>query len=42
LSFQLTFWAIVLLHFIAWIDYLFLDLSLFFKVLKFIDGLTNK
>jgi uncharacterized membrane protein YsdA (DUF1294 family)/cold shock CspA family protein len=41
LSFQLTFWAIVLLHLIAWIDYLFLDLSLFFKVLKIIDGLTR-
>jgi uncharacterized membrane protein YsdA (DUF1294 family)/cold shock CspA family protein len=40
-SFQFTFWAIVFLHFIAWIDYLFLDQSLFFKVLKFIDGLTR-
>jgi len=41
LSFQLTFWTIVLLHLIAWIDYLFFDLSLFSKVLKFIDGLTR-
>jgi uncharacterized membrane protein YsdA (DUF1294 family)/cold shock CspA family protein len=41
LSFQLTFWAIVLLHLIAWTDYLFLDLSLFTKIMKFIDGLIR-
>jgi uncharacterized membrane protein YsdA (DUF1294 family)/cold shock CspA family protein len=38
LSFQLIFWAIVLLHFTGWIDYLFLDLSLFYKVLTFVNA----
>ncbi len=41
LRFQLTFWAIVLMHFIAWTDFLFLDLSLFSKILKFIKVLTK-
>lgn len=27
-SFQLTFWVIVMMHFVAWIDYLFFDLPL--------------
>jgi uncharacterized membrane protein YsdA (DUF1294 family)/cold shock CspA family protein len=38
LSFQLVFWAIVLLHLTAWIDYLFLNLSLFHKVLKLMNA----
>ncbi len=38
LSFQLVFRAIVLLHFVIWIDYLFLNLSLFDMVLKFINA----
>ncbi|MHC1741884.1 MAG: DUF1294 domain-containing protein [Syntrophobacteraceae bacterium] len=40
-SFQITFWAIVLLHFVAWADYLFLDRSLFYKGMMIVNSILK-